>query len=92
MGDARLAVSGLAAGDYELTLYRVGHRSNDVYADYQLLGSPSWLSQAQVAQLAAHNDGSPILRRRVTLAQGAVLEHTLEMRENDVWLALVTRR
>ncbi len=92
LGDVKLAVSGLPAGDYDLTLYRVGYRSNDVYADYMLMGSPSWLSQAQVARLSAQNDGSPILRRRVTLAAGAPLEHTLEMRENDVWLAIVTRR
>ncbi len=92
VGDVKLAVAGLPAGDYDLTLHRVGHRSNDVYADYLVMGSPPWLSQAQVARLAAQNDGSPLLRRRVTLAPGAVLEHTLEMRENDVWLALVTRR
>ncbi len=92
VGDVKLAVAGLPAGDYDLTLYRVGYRSNDVYADYMLMGSPSWLSQAQVERLAAQNDGSPILRRRVTLAAGTALEHVLEMRQNDVWLALVTRR
>jgi xylan 1,4-beta-xylosidase len=92
LGDVKLAISGLPAGDYDLTLYRVGYRSNDVYADYMLMGSPSWLSQSQVARLSARNDGSPILRRRVTLMAGALLEHTLEMRENDVWLAIVTRR
>ena len=92
VSDVRLAISGLPAGDYDLTLSRVGYRSNDVYADYASLGSPSWLSPAQVARLSARNDGSPQLRRRVSLAPGAPLEHKLEMRENDVWLALVTRR
>jgi xylan 1,4-beta-xylosidase len=92
VSDVRLAVSGLPAGDYDLTLYRVGYRSNDVFADYTLMGSPSWLSRMQVERLAAQNDGSPLLRRRITLAAGAALEHVLELRENDVWLALVTRR
>jgi xylan 1,4-beta-xylosidase len=92
LGDVRLSVGGLAPGDYDWTFHRVGYRSNDVYADYLLLGSPSWLSQAQVAGLAAQNDGSPVLRRRVTLEAGGTLTHDLEMRENDVWLAVATRR
>ncbi len=91
-GEVRLVVSGLAPGDYELTLHHVGYRVNDVYADYLLMGSPPWLSREAVAHLAAENDGRPVLRRRVSVAAGAPLEHTIEMRENDVWLALVTRR
>jgi xylan 1,4-beta-xylosidase len=91
-GEVRLVVSGLPAGDYDLALHRVGHRSNDVYADYLLMGSPSWLSGPEVERLASRNDGRAILRRRVTLAAGESLEHRLEMHANDVWLALVQRR
>jgi hypothetical protein len=70
----------------------VGYRVNDVYADYLLMGSPAWLSREAVARLAAENDGSPVREERISVAEGAPLEHTLEIRENDVWLALVTPR
>ena len=92
VGDVRLRVAGLPPGDYELTLSRVGYRSNDVYADFMQMGSPTWLSQRQVAQLSAQNDGTPMLRQRLTVTPGAPLEYVLPMRENDVWLAVITKR
>ncbi len=92
VGDVRLRVAGLPPGDYELTLSRVGYRSNDVYADFMQMGSPTWLSQQQVKDLASKNDGTPTVRQRLTVAAGAPLEYVLPMRENDVWLAVITKK
>jgi xylan 1,4-beta-xylosidase len=91
VGEVRLRVSGLPPGDYELALSRVGYRSNDVYADYMAMGSPTWLSRQQLAQLAAHGDRSPTLRQRLTVTARRPVEHLLPMRENDVWLAILRK-
>jgi len=90
--DVRLRVAGLAPGDYELTLSRIGYHSNDVYADFMQLGSPTWLSQQQVAALAAQNDGKPVLQQEVAVAAGTSLDHTIEVHENDVWLAVIKKK
>jgi xylan 1,4-beta-xylosidase len=91
-GDVRLRIGGLAAGEYELALSRIGYRSNDVYADFMQMGSPTWLSQQQVKDLASKNSGAPVLRQRVTVAAGSAFEYAIEMHENDVWLAVITKR
>jgi len=91
-GNVKLRVSGLAPGEYELTLSRIGYRSNDVYADFMQIGSPTWLSQQQVKDLTSKNSGAPVLQKRVTVAAGAALDHTIEMHENDVWLAAIKKR
>jgi xylan 1,4-beta-xylosidase len=91
VGDVRLRVSGLPPGDYELALSRVGYRSNDVYADYMGMGSPTWLSRQQLAHLAANSERSPTLRERVTVTAGRPIEHLLPMRANDVWLAILKK-
>jgi xylan 1,4-beta-xylosidase len=81
-----LKLNHLPAGKYQLKVFGVGHRLNDVYADYLDMGSPQNLSLAQVAQLKNKNDGHPVLAQVVEVDSGGSFQWNLPMRENDVFL------
>lgn len=87
-GTAQLEIGGLPAGEYRLTASRVGYRANDVYHAYRDLGSPTWLSQAQVAQLHTQSDGRVWDERSVEVGADGVLKAGYELRQNDVILVV----
>jgi len=86
-----LHISNLATGRYELSVYRVGYRVNDPYADYFDMGRPSQLTRDQVAQIKKHNDGAPVLTETIDIHAGETLSRTYEMRENDVYLVCANK-
>jgi xylan 1,4-beta-xylosidase len=90
-GTVRIELKGLPAGRYELKLYRVGYRVNDVYGDYLEMGSPATLTREQVRRLAEKNDGRPASAARVTVVAGRAFTRDLPLRENDVYLMTLSR-
>jgi xylan 1,4-beta-xylosidase len=83
-----LSLAGLKKGKYTVDLYKVGYRVNDAYATYRDLGAPAQLTKAQVAEIKAKNDGSPIETRTVKVGGDGSFSEQFELRDND--LVLVT--
>jgi xylan 1,4-beta-xylosidase len=86
LGTARVELSSLPAGDYELRVYRVGYHVNDVYGEYLALGRPRSLTREQVRTLAEKTDGRPIATDRVRIGADGRFAREVPMRENDVYL------
>jgi xylan 1,4-beta-xylosidase len=81
----------LPRGRYRMSVYRVGYRINDPFADYLDMGSPSQLTRAQVARIKSNNDGAPVCMELVDIDNEAVLTRRFTVRENDVYLIDVKR-
>jgi xylan 1,4-beta-xylosidase len=91
VGSARIELKGLPPGRYELKLYHVGYRVNDVYGDYLEMGSPATLTREQVRRLAEKNDGRPTSAARVQIVAGRAFTRDIPLRENDVYLLTLSR-
>lgn len=91
LGVARVSISGLKAGAYELSVYQIGYQVNDVYGDYLQLGSPPALTREQVNELAHRNDGHPVVSARVQVLAGQAFARDFPLRENDVYLITLKR-
>ena len=90
-GEIALRIAHLPAGRYTVRCTRVGYRSNDPYATYMDLGSPSQLTRPQVALIKRKNGGAPYLTRTVIVASGSPFQMRLPLRENDVYFVTLTR-
>lgn len=88
---ARVAISSLEPGSYELRVYRIGYRSNDVYDAYLALGAPRSLSREQVRQLAQSASGAPDMVERVKIGRDGRFSRELPMHDNDVYLVVLER-
>ncbi len=86
-----LRISNLKPGTYRLSVYRVGYRINDPFANYLDLGRPSQLTRPQVASIRRRNNGDPVGTETVHVRQGQVLVRQFPMRENDVYLVTVSK-
>jgi xylan 1,4-beta-xylosidase len=84
-------LKGLAAGDYDLQVFRVGYRANDAYTVYLVdLGRPDRLSRAQEAWLNHLASGAPETSVRVSVGADGRLEQKLILRTNDCVLLTLT--
>jgi len=90
-GQVRVTITGMAAGEYKMSVYRVGYQINDVYSDYLKLGSPASLSGDQVRELAEKNDGRPVEKIQVQIVAGQPFTRDFPLRENDVYLITLDR-
>jgi xylan 1,4-beta-xylosidase len=88
----RLHIGNLEAGSYELTVYKVGYRTNDASTAYLDMGAPGQLTKAQVAQLKAAASGEPIASEVCNIGTERVFDRTYAMRQNDAVLVVLTRR
>lgn len=88
---AQLKVSNLAAGKYRISVYRVGYRLNDPFADYLSLGRPSQLTRPQVAWIKGRNSGKAVKVETALIRAGETLRRNYTVRDNDVYLVTVTR-
>jgi xylan 1,4-beta-xylosidase len=86
LGEVRVSLTGLPAGSYTATVYRVGYGVNDVYTDYLKMGSPKTLTREQARSLAERNDGRPVATARVEVDASGALSRDFTVRENDVYL------
>ncbi|MEJ2080521.1 MAG: glycoside hydrolase, partial [Acidobacteriota bacterium] len=90
--DVTLALSGVPAGQYTMAVYRVGYRENDAYSAYRYLGSPSQITQPQVAYIQSKSDGRPEQVSIVQVAADGLVRQTFTMRDNDVYFVTLTRQ
>ncbi|MVN22034.1 GH39 family glycosyl hydrolase [Mucilaginibacter arboris] len=88
---AQISIRHLAAGKYQIQLYKTGYRSNDAYASFIGLKSPPQLTREQVTQIKKQNDNRPISTVTVQVKADGKLEKELPMRENDVLLLSVKK-
>ena len=81
-----LALKGIPPGQYQLQVYGVGYRRNDVYADFMDMGSPANPTREQTRVLASKNSGLPMADKTIIIQPGETFIYPLDLRENDVFL------
>jgi xylan 1,4-beta-xylosidase len=91
VGKVQVSLTGLPAGIYNVSVYRVGYQSNDVYSEYMKIGSPMSLTRQQVRALSQKSDGRAILTSRVRVNAGKPFVQSVGLRENDVYLITIDR-
>ncbi|WP_163398477.1 GH39 family glycosyl hydrolase [Flavobacterium fluviatile] len=85
-GKVKVEVSGLQKGKYTLEIYKVGYKTNDVFADYLALGKPAQLTRQQVNSLKEKNNGAVIATEKVTIDATGIYSKDYKINENDVVL------
>ena len=85
-GVTQVRLSHLRSGAYQLIVYKVGYRVNDVQAAWRDMGSPAQLTRAQVQTLRAASSGQAVIKEKVVIGDDGSFVRDFEQRENDVWL------
>jgi xylan 1,4-beta-xylosidase len=89
----RLQMTHLAAdAAYSVQVYRVGYHANDAYSAYIEMGSPKFLSAAQVAQLGELTRDLPETDKVMLSGTAGTIELVVPMNSNDVVLVKATRK
>jgi xylan 1,4-beta-xylosidase len=81
----KLDLKRMEAGTYQVAIYRTGFKANDAYTAYLEMGSPTALSEAQLATLQGLTVDKPETRL-ITVGKTGVAYLQVPMRENDVVL------
>lgn len=76
-GIVKVEITGLQEGKYDLEIYKVGYKVNDVYSDYLAMGRPNQLTKQQVETLKKLNDGTPISTEKIILDSKGGMERIL---------------
>jgi len=87
-GKVKLEIEGLEQGNYQLSVYCVGYRQNDVYTEFMGMDCRGSLTKEQAGMLNAKTAGLPVEQARVETI-GGKLEYQLDMRENEVILITI---
>ncbi|QJB38406.1 glycoside hydrolase [Chitinophaga oryzae] len=85
-GNLQLNITGMAAGQYAVELYKTGYGSNDAYTTYLSMGKPAQLNRQQVEQIKQQNSGAPVARTIIAVKENMPFTQTMDIRENDVFL------
>jgi xylan 1,4-beta-xylosidase len=85
-GFAQLNLSNVPEGKYILKITKVGYQSNDAYATYMKLGSPSQLTKQQEQTIKDCNSGIPFVNEVIEIKKDMLFSYRLPVRENDVYL------
>ena len=91
LANVKVNISHISAGNYQMQVYKVGYRSNDAYATYLDMGSPSQLTKQQVAQIKQANNGKPILSLPIKITANGLFQKQLPMRQNDAYFITLKR-
>jgi xylan 1,4-beta-xylosidase len=83
---AKLRLSHLKPGNYQLKVHRTGYYVNDAYSAYISMGSPASLSAEQLAALQKATRDLPEVARQVKVGKDGVYTLPLAMRTNDIVL------
>ncbi|MGQ7944305.1 GH39 family glycosyl hydrolase [Flavobacterium sp. WC2509] len=83
-GTVKIEVAGLQKGKYNLEIYKVGYKVNDVYTDYLGMNKPHALSSQQVNTLKQKNNGAPIATEKITIDAKGNYSKDISIHENDV--------
>jgi len=90
-GTVELKLTSVPQGKYTLKVTKVGYKSNDAYATYMELGSPSQLTKKQVEIIKEANAGNPFITKQVEVKGDCKFSYQLPLRENDVYLVELDR-
>jgi xylan 1,4-beta-xylosidase len=91
-GFARLKLTNVPEGKYLLKITKVGYQSNDAYATYLKLGSPSQLTKGQVETILNSNSGSPLITELIEVKNDRLFNYQLPVRENDVYFVELVKQ
>lgn len=91
-GTTKIEVKGLQKGNYKLDIYRVGYKQNDAFTEYIALNKPSQLTLQQANALKKNNNGYPFASEKITVGSNGVWTKEFEVRENDVFLVLISKQ
>lgn len=89
--DVKVKFDGLKPGKYLLTVFQCGYEVNDAYTTYFKMGSPSQLTREQVNLIRDKNSGKALVTEIINIGGTGKLERSFKMRQNDVYLAKLTR-
>jgi xylan 1,4-beta-xylosidase len=90
-GAVSVSIKSLQPGQYRVSVYKTGYRSNDAYSTYLDMGSPEQLTKQQVAQIKQKNNDQPISSKTITVGAGRSYTENLPLRENDVYFLSLSR-
>ena len=91
-GKVTVELTGLKKGKYDLKVYKVGYKQNDVFTDYLAMNQPKQLTTQQVDVLKKNNNGAPIVTATVSVDAKGILTRDFDLHENDVFLLKLVKR
>ena len=91
-GKVKFRIAAMPAGTYNLEIYQIGYRVNDAYTTYFDMGRPDQLTKDQVRKIKEINDGSATFRETIKIKEGKAFAKEIDIRENDVFLILVSKQ
>jgi xylan 1,4-beta-xylosidase len=90
-GSVKLRITSVPKGKYVAEVYIIGYRVNDPYSSYLAMNRPSQLTKQQVEAIKKLSDGSPVLKEIIKIKSSEVFLEDFEMRQNDVFLLILTK-
>jgi xylan 1,4-beta-xylosidase len=91
-GTAKIELSGLPKGKYQLEVYKVGYNENDAYTTYLGLKKPSQLNIQQVNEIKEKNNGAPVSTELIKIDSNGKFTRDISINENDVYLLNLMRK
>lgn len=91
-GTAKIELSGLPKGKYQLEVYKVGYNENDAYTTYLGMKKPSQLTIQQVNEIKEKNSGAPISTEFIKIDSKGNFTKNISINENDVYLLNLIRK
>ncbi len=91
-GKVQLKITDLPAGNYQMSVYKIGYQVNDVYTSYLKIGSPRDLQREQVKELNDQNNGKPLETLPIRIDRKGSFTKELNIRENDVLMVTLEKR
>lgn len=88
-GKVQLRLTGLEPGCYQLSVYCIGYRQNDVYSEFLDMNCRGTLTREQVEMLNKKAAGLPVVQTEVVADSDGSLTYELDTRENEVILITI---
>lgn len=88
-GSVSITLSDIPAGKYQINVYQIGYRVNDIYTSYMKMGSPTHLTREQVNALEKQNGGQAVETSRIQIRPHRPFKKEINIRENDVFLIVL---
>ncbi|WP_234124702.1 GH39 family glycosyl hydrolase [Clostridium hydrogenum] len=85
----QLSVSNLKPGKYQLSIYSVGYRQNDVYTEYLNTEYNGTMTKEQIALLNSKATGLPVMQTNIVIEEGKDFVYELDIKQNDVYFVTV---
>ncbi len=85
-----IELTGLADGNYKMTMYQTGYKVNDPFSAYIELGRPDQLSKQQEKKLNLLSNGAPVETTDITVKDHS-FSKKITIRQNDIYLVLLRK-